>query len=70
LLRNKRPNVGETLLEIPAGTLEPGEAPDVAAVRELAEETGYHAGHWRKLTAFYPSPGFSASEPICMWPAN
>jgi ADP-ribose pyrophosphatase len=59
LLRNRRPNVGETLVEIPAGTLEQGEAeaPELAAVRELAEETGYRAGHWRKLCAFYPSPG-------------
>jgi ADP-ribose pyrophosphatase len=57
LLRNQRPNVGETLLEIPAGTLEPGEPPDAAAVRELAEETGYQAGRWRKLGELYPSPG-------------
>jgi ADP-ribose pyrophosphatase len=57
LLRNYRPNVGDTLLEIPAGTLEKGEAPDAAAVRELAEETGYRAAGWRKLAAFYPSPG-------------
>lgn len=57
LLRNERVIVGETLLEIPAGTLEPGEAPEVAAPRELAEETGYRADRWRKLAAFYPSPG-------------
>jgi ADP-ribose pyrophosphatase len=57
LLRNRRPVVGETLLEIPAGTLEPGEAPAAAAVRELAEETGYRAGRWRKLGELYPSPG-------------
>jgi ADP-ribose pyrophosphatase len=57
LLRNQRPNVGDTLLEIPAGTLEPGELPDTAAPRELAEETGYRAAGWRKLAAFYPSPG-------------
>jgi ADP-ribose pyrophosphatase len=57
LLRNNRPNVGDTLLEIPAGTLEPGEAPEAGAVRELAEETGYSAANWRKLAAFYPSPG-------------
>jgi ADP-ribose pyrophosphatase len=57
LLRNRRPIVAETLLEIPAGTLEPGEAPEHAAIRELAEETGYQAGRWRKLAAFYPSPG-------------
>ncbi len=57
LLRNQRLTVGETLLEIPAGTLEPGEEPERAAVRELAEETGYRAGRWRKLAEFYPSPG-------------
>jgi ADP-ribose pyrophosphatase len=57
LLRNRRPNVGATLLEIPAGTLEPGEAPERAAPRELAEETGYQAGRWRKLAEFFPSPG-------------
>ena len=57
LLRNQRPNVGDTLLEIPAGTLEVGETPAAAAVRELAEETGYRAATWRKLAAFYPSPG-------------
>jgi ADP-ribose pyrophosphatase len=57
LVRNRRPIVGEELLEIPAGTLEPGEAPDLAAVRELAEETGYSAKNWRKLAEFFPSPG-------------
>jgi ADP-ribose pyrophosphatase len=57
LLRNRRPAVGETLWEVPAGTLEPGEAVEHAAIRELAEETGYQAGRWRKLAEFYPSPG-------------
>src|SRR5262249_15620901 len=57
LLRNRRPIVGETLWEIPAGTLEPQEPPESAAIRELAEETGYRAADWRKLTEFYPSPG-------------
>jgi ADP-ribose pyrophosphatase len=57
LLRNERPVVGETLWEIPAGTLEPHEPPDQAAVRELTEETGYTAASWRKLAEFLPSPG-------------
>jgi ADP-ribose pyrophosphatase len=57
LLRNFRPAVGEELWEVPAGTLDPGEAPEHAAVRELAEETGYQAARWRKLREFYPSPG-------------
>src|SRR4051812_6844968 len=55
LLRNVRPVVNETLWELPAGTLEPGEPPDRTAVRELAEETGYAAGLWRKIAECYPS---------------
>jgi len=57
LLRNFRFPLGQTLWEIPAGTLEPGEDVLHAAQRELAEETGYQAADWEMLTAFYPSPG-------------
>jgi ADP-ribose pyrophosphatase len=57
LLRNHRFIVDETLWELPAGTLEPGEPPERAAIRELQEETGYVAGCWQKLTAAYASPG-------------
>jgi ADP-ribose pyrophosphatase len=57
LLRNFRFPLNETLWEIPAGTLEPGEDVSHAAERELAEESGYRAASWEKLTAFYPSPG-------------
>lgn len=57
LLRNERFVIGETLWEVPAGTLEPGEPVEQAAVRELVEETGYTAGRWRKLGHFWPSPG-------------
>lgn len=62
LLRNRRPVVGDVLWEIPAGTLEPGEPIEQAAVRELAEETGYRAGHWEKIAAFYPSPGVLSEQ--------
>jgi ADP-ribose pyrophosphatase len=57
LLQNHRVAVNETLWEIPAGTLEPGEPIEQAAVRELAEETGYQAAKWRKVLQFCPSPG-------------
>jgi ADP-ribose pyrophosphatase len=57
LLRNHRFIMDEVLWEVPAGTLEPGEPVEVAAPRELAEETGYTAASWQKLAAFYPSPG-------------
>ncbi len=57
LLRNHRPILGCDLWEVPAGTLEPGEPPAEAAVRELAEETGYQAARWTKLAELIPSPG-------------
>ena len=57
LIRNYRMTVGETLLELPAGTLDAGEDPDETARRELTEETGYRASRWEKLLEFYMSPG-------------
>ena len=57
LLRNQRFVIGETLWEVPAGTLEPGEPVEDAAVRELMEETGYTARRWRPLGHYFPSPG-------------
>ncbi len=57
LLRNFRFVIGETLWETPAGTLEPGEALETAAERELLEETGYTAKKWRSLGYLYASPG-------------
>ena len=57
MLRNFRFVIDETLWEIPAGTLEPGEPIEVAAARELLEETGYTARTWRSLGFLYASPG-------------
>ncbi len=57
LVRNFRYAVGRTLLELPAGTLEPGESPDETAGRELAEETGYRAGSITRIAEWYVSPG-------------
>jgi ADP-ribose pyrophosphatase len=57
LIRNFRIAVNQTLIEIPAGTLEPGEAPEENARRELIEETGYVAGRLEKLHSFLLSPG-------------
>ena len=57
LIRNYRVAIGQTLLELPAGTLEPGEDPQVTAHRELIEETGYRAGKLEKLSEFFVSPG-------------
>jgi len=58
LVRQYRDAAGGPLLEIPAGTLEPGEDPETALQRELAEEIGMHAGRLTRLASFLPSPGF------------
>jgi ADP-ribose pyrophosphatase len=57
LIRNFRMAAGHPLIELPAGTLEPGEPPADCAARELAEETGYRAGRLECLTSFYAAPG-------------
>lgn len=57
LIRNYRVSVDQTLIELPAGTLEPGEPPLETARRELQEETGYACRSLRLLHRFYLSPG-------------
>jgi ADP-ribose pyrophosphatase len=57
LIRNQRAAVGKSLIELPAGTLEPPEPPHVTAPRELREETGFTAARWTELPGFYMSPG-------------
>ena len=56
-VRNYRVAVDQTLIELPAGTLEPGEDPAETAARELAEETGYRAASIEHLLTFCMSPG-------------
>lgn len=48
----------ETVLELPAGKLEYGEDPFAAGKRELLEETGAAAEHYRDLGKLYPTPGY------------
>ncbi len=57
LIRNYRVAVDRELLELPAGTLEPGEPPIVTAHRELLEETGYRCDRMQPLCEFFMSPG-------------
>jgi ADP-ribose pyrophosphatase len=59
LVRQYRHAIRRMLLELPAGTLEPGEEPLVAAMRELREEVGLVAEQWTYLGSFFSSPGFA-----------
>lgn len=49
----------KSLVEIPAGKLEPGEKPEITAIRELEEETGYTTESLQFVASFYTSPGFA-----------
>jgi ADP-ribose pyrophosphatase len=60
LERQYRHAAGQFLLELPAGRIEPGEAPLAAAKRELIEETGFRARRWSRLVRYFASPGFLA----------
>ena len=58
LVRQLREATRKRLLELPAGTAEPGEDPLTTARRELREECGLSGGEWRELAAFWTTPGF------------
>lgn len=58
LERQYRHAAGQYLIELPAGTRDPGENPLAAAKRELAEETGFRAKKWTMLVKYFASPGF------------
>ncbi len=58
-----------SLIEIPAGKIEPNEKPEITAVRELEEETGYTTDQLELVASFYTSPGF-ADEMIHLYFTN
>ena len=58
LVRQLREATRSYLLELPAGTAEPGEDPLETAKRELQEECGLTGGEWRELARFWTTPGF------------
>jgi ADP-ribose diphosphatase len=58
LVKQLRYPMLESLLELPAGKIDPGETPEATAHRELAEEVGYTSGKLKKISEFYTTPGF------------
>jgi ADP-ribose pyrophosphatase len=58
MVRQWRHATGQDLLEIPAGTLDPGESPRSTAERELGEECGLGAEGWEQAPSFFTAPGF------------
>ena len=59
LVRQYRHATREWLLEVPAGTLAPGEAPEACARREVAEEAGVEAAELTPLGSIWTTPGFT-----------
>lgn len=62
MVRQYRHGTGGEFLEIPAGTLEEDESPEVCAGRELREEAGLAPGKLIELGKIYPAPGFSTER--------
>jgi ADP-ribose pyrophosphatase len=65
LVRQFRPAIERMTIEFPAGTVEPGETPEAAARRELAEETGFVAERWHLLGTLEPDTGRLANRLWC-----
>ncbi|MDN4493924.1 NUDIX domain-containing protein [Ureibacillus aquaedulcis] len=69
LVEQYRKAIERSIIEIPAGKLEPGEKPELTARRELEEETGYGCHELGYLQTFATSPGF-ADEVIHLFVAK
>lgn len=63
-VRQFRYSIGDYLLELPAGLIDPGEDPEESAKRELLEEVSYEAGTIRELCKVYISPGYTKEMTI------
>lgn len=64
-VRQYRPGIGRTSLELPGGRRRPDEAPEDAARREMEAETGIRPMDLRLVGTFNPAPGYSSEEVFC-----
>ncbi len=64
LIRQYRHSVGRVLWEVPAGSINPGEAPEAAALRECEEETRLAPSRVERLSALFSAPGYCDEEMI------
>src|SRR5437660_4570268 len=64
LIRQFRAAVDRDLWEVPAGSLDPGESPEAAAMRECEEEIGLAPATVERLGSLYPTPGYCDEEMI------
>jgi ADP-ribose pyrophosphatase len=69
-VRQYRHAAGLSLLELPAGVIEPGESPLECAQREIREETGYAAGKLERVGQFYLAPGYSTEYMVVFMAEN
>lgn len=70
LIQQYRYATNGTLIEIPAGRLNPGEDPRVCAQRELLEEVGVKAGRLERLTTIWTTPGFTDERIHLFWASD
>src|SRR5262249_6075547 len=70
LIQQYRYATDGSLIEIPAGRLNPGEDPRVCAERELLEEVGVKAGRLERLTTIWTTPGFTDEKIHLFWAAD
>lgn len=64
LIRQYRPSIDREIWEVPAGSVDAGESPDEAAVRECEEEIGLVPRRVERIRGLFPAPGFCSEELI------
>ena len=65
MLKQYRYGSDQIMLEVPAGTIDPGEKPLSCAKRELIEETGYHGKNWKIIGKYFSTPAYNTCLVHC-----